>query len=299
MNGERILVVMSAYNEEDFIVPNIRHLYPYVDKIAISTTNHITGKNPTDSTNYKLSEFMCVHDNEEKVLYRCPEGIHESNDYDGREGQIKTELMNAMEPEPGDWIWVVDADEFYPKRQLEMLRSRYILNHEGIKKNPKALCLMVTSMVFAYGFNHFYFARHGRIFKYSEGAYFNRVNHFTMSNGTPIYSNEYGWDFSPAYLYMMHMRYVRKNLDRLRNRYIYRQDAAGQKKLEWFDNVFMIYPKDKEKALNWNKEYRGVEGFDGALSGDLKIVVNDEIPEELLKDIEHYQLFNELKYGGN
>jgi hypothetical protein len=286
MNGERVLVVMSAYNEEDFIVPNIRHLYPYVDKIAVSTTNHITGKDSDDLTQSNLADFISISDKEEKILWRNPgvEGIRiKRDDYDGREGQIKTQLMNKMEPESGDWIWVVDADEFYPKRQLEMLRSRYILGHKAIQNN-RVHCLMVSAMVFAYDFNHFYFARHGRFFKYSEGSYFNRVNHYTWANGTPVYGDEYGWDMPPTYLYMMHMRYVRKNIDRLRNRYIYRQDAAGQKKLGWFDNVFMVYPKDKKKALNWNKEHRGVEGFDGNLSGDLKYIINPDIPEELSKE---------------
>jgi len=298
MNEMRVLVVMSAYNEEDFLIPNIRHLYPYVDKIAVSTTNHITGNGCTDSTEIQLEKFKKEEDTENKIYIRT----HSSNSntsipYDVTEGRVKTQLMNMMEPRSGDWIWIVDADEFYPKRQLEMIRSRYILGRKDIQNN-RFHCLMVSAMVFAYGFNHFYFARHGRFFRYSRNSYFNRVNHFTWANGTHIYGDEYGKDLPPAHLYMMHMRYVRKDINRIRNRYIYRQDTAGQRKLDWFDNVFMIYPTNEKKALKYNKEHFGVDGFDGKLSGDLKTVIEPDIPKELTKDIEQYAIWNKLKYGG-
>ena len=44
----RVLVVMATHNEVDFIDKNLRTLLPYVDKIAVSTTNHLTGYNSTD-----------------------------------------------------------------------------------------------------------------------------------------------------------------------------------------------------------------------------------------------------------
>ena len=66
----RVLVVMSAYNEEDFLVPNIRTLYPYVDRIAVSTTNHITGKESDDETWSRLQRFNIENDLEDKLFIR-------------------------------------------------------------------------------------------------------------------------------------------------------------------------------------------------------------------------------------
>ena len=82
-----------------------------------------------------------------------------------------------MEPEDGDWIWVVDADEFYSERHLELLRSRYVLNHQALNKFNHH-CVMMQSMVFAYNCHRFYWSRHGRIFRYKKGSYFSKVNHF-------------------------------------------------------------------------------------------------------------------------
>ncbi len=290
----RILVVMSAYNEQDFIVKNISTLYNYVDKIAVSTTNYITGENSTDKTYALVSEFKHNKDPNNKILIRDSNlGDTALAVYDYIEGYIKTELMNMMEPEDGDWIWVVDADEFYSEHHLEMLRSRYILGHEAL--NYDKHCIQVPAMVFAYNVNRFYWARHGRFFRYKKGSYFSSVNHFTWPNGETVYSNKYNWDLSPMYMYMFHCRYIRGTVKRLRDRYVYRQDEAGTRKLKWFDEVFMQYPKDQEKALDANEKLCGKRSFDSVISGDLKFIIDPLYPKELIKlDL---NLWGEIKNG--
>lgn len=279
----RILVIMSAYNEVDFLVKNIQTLYPYVDSIAVSMTNHITGELSDDGTVESLIDF---NDKDFKIKIRqrgnLDEYFNRNIHYDIMEGAIKTELMNMLEPEDGDWIWVIDADEFYSEFSLERLRSRYLLNHDALNYNKH--CLMVSAMVFAYDTHHFYYSRHGRLFRYKKGSYFKSVNHYTLANGEPIYGDKYGWDISPMYMVMYHMRYVRENLDRLRNRYVYRQDKAGRSKLVWFDEVFMKYPSNSELALQKNKYLFGADGFDGMLSGDLKYI-NDPLMPKILKEL--------------
>jgi len=289
----RVLVVMSSYNEEDFIDKNISSLYKYVDKIAVSTTNHITGEDSTDRTLELLSEYRKT-DQLAKVLVRKRTGAEDMyNSYDLTEGFIKTELMNMMEPENGDWIWVVDADEFYSEHHLEMLRSRYILNHEALQYDKH--CIQVQAMVYAYNFGHFYWARHGRFFRYKKGSYFSSVNHFTWPNGETVYSNKYNWDLSPMYMYMSHCRYIRGTVKRLRDRYIYRQDEAGKRKLKWFDEVFMQYPKNKEKALDANEKICGKRSFDSAMSGDLKYIMDPLLPKELYNCRYELNLWGEIE----
>ena len=150
-------------------------------------------------------------------------------------------------------------------------------------------------MCFAYNHNWFYFSRHGRLFRYKKGSYFSRVNHFTWPDGTRIYGDEYGWDIPPAYMYMWHMRYVRGSLNRLRDRYIYRKDAAGERKLQWFYNVFAVYPNTPQIAYSNNKKLFGVDGFDGQNSGYLKYIEDPEVPKQIARM--NLDIFDELKRG--
>jgi len=291
----RILVVMAAFNEVDYIDKNLRTLLPYVDKIAVSTTNHLTGYNSTDGTEEKLHYFIDSEDKEHKIIYRNPKESENyssaSSIYDRNEGILKTNLMNMMEPEEGDWIWIVDADEFYSEWQLERLRSRYLLEHQALQYNKH--CLMVSAMVFAYNINNFYFSRHGRFFRYKKNSYFSSVNHFTWEGGEPVYGDKYGWDIPPSYLNMYHMRYVRSTIDRLRNRYIYRQDKAGMRKLKWFDEVYMHYPINHIEAMKRNEELCGARVFDSALGGKLRSIIDPHLPNEL-KDLD-IDLWKEIR----
>ena len=66
----RVLVVMAVYNEEDYIAHNIRNLYPYVDKIAVSTTKHRTGEDSTDNSRQLVENFIKDEDTDNKVILR-------------------------------------------------------------------------------------------------------------------------------------------------------------------------------------------------------------------------------------
>jgi len=293
----RILAVMNAYDEKDFIIRNLSSIYDYVDGIAITCVNHKTGAPCTNGTPDLIIQFMNEHDKEQKIKFISPFLIDEmklTNSYDRNQGLIKTILMDSLSPEDDDWIWIVEADEFYTKSALERLRSRYILEHKALNNDKHFLC--VNAMIFVYNLNFFTFAYHGRFFRYKKGSYFSTTNNFFHPTGT-VYDDKFRWDIPSQYMVMYHLKFVRGSIRRLRSRYLYRHDKRGDDKVQWFDQVFMEYPRNKELALKINKETFGIDGFISSLQGDLRYMQNDPNMPEALKDldIDLWRMINESR----
>jgi len=261
----KVHVIYNAYNEVDLVDRSLKTIYPYVDSIAIADVMHSDGKTVSDDgTHEKIMQFMKEHkDGNTKLFYREPKELN--SDYKRNQGIIKAQLMDMCKPSEGDWIWIVEADEFYHEDSLKQLKSRYILNHQALKHDRR--WISVTMLNFAYDLHHCFFGWSGRFFRYKNGSGFEVCNKF-MWGSEIIYNDKYRWELPPQYMVCYHLKYV-KPIDRLRQRYQFPKNPAVVGKMEWFNNVYVRYLKDPEAAYRYNKEKLGNDGFDTGMSGKL------------------------------
>jgi len=193
----RIHAIFNGFNEKEFAKKCLEHVEPYVDSIAISETSQKDGITlSNDGTHEDIMDF--IEENKNKLVaihYREPTKINVSTSseaFDRNEGQIKTELMNMCNPDPGDWIYVLEADEFASLKMLKDFKSRYVLGHQILKKQD-IRWIVVPQMEFIYRSGYFKYSWSGRLFKYGKGAHFQRCNKFFVGN-TQIYDDSYRWD---------------------------------------------------------------------------------------------------------
>ena len=274
----RIHVLYNAYNEVDLVERSLNTIYPYVDSIAIADVMHSDGFTlSTDGTHEKITSFLARNKNgKTKLLYRKPKKLNYG--YKRNQGIIKTELMSLCNPKEGDWVWVVEADEFYHEDSLKQLRSRYILNHQALQYNKRWIA--VTMLNFAYDLHHCFFGWSGRFFRYKANASFEICNKFMWGNEI-VYNDMYRWDLPVQYMFCYHLKYV-KPIDRLAQRYNFPNNSDLNSKKEWFNNVFKKWPENKEEAYTYNKNILGNNGFDTGMSG--KLFEYGDIYPKYLKD---------------
>lgn len=261
----KIHVVYNAYNEVDLVERSLKTVYPYVDSIAIADVMHSDGKTVTsDGTHEKIIEFMKERkDGKTNLFYREPKAL--SSDYKTNQGQIKTQLMNMCSPQDGDWIWVIEADEFYDERSLTQLRSRYILNHQALRNDKRWISVVMLN--FAYDLHHCFFGWSGRFFRYKSGSKFTICNKFAWGNQV-IYNDKYRFEMPAQYIVCYHLKYV-KPMDRLRQRYQFPKNPSVAGKMNWFNNVYAKYLDNPEAAIKYNRDVLGNDGFDTGMAGEL------------------------------
>lgn len=261
----KIHVVYNAYNEVALVERSLKTIYPYVDSIAIADVMHSDGKTVSnDGTHEKIMSFINDRSGgDTKLYYRQPKELNHG--YKRNQGIIKAELMNFCDPQDGDWIWIVEADEFYDERSLKQLRSRYILNHQALKHDKR--WISVTFLNFAHDLHHAFFGWSARFFRYKHGASFEICNKFMWGNQL-VYDDRYRFEMPPQYMVCYHLKYV-KPVDRLRQRYLFPNNPSVSSKIKWFDNVYMKWLDDKEVAYKYNREVLGNDGFDTGMSGEL------------------------------
>lgn len=275
----KVHVIYNAYNEIDLVERSLKTIYPYVDSIAISDVIHSDGKTVSnDGTHEKIMNFIKDCKNGKTALfYREPKMLN--NDYKRNQGIIKSELMDLCNPKEGDWIWIVEADEFYDERSLKYLKSRYILNHQALKYDKR--WISVTMLNFAYDLHHCFFGWSGRFFRYKNNSSFEICNKFRWGNKI-IYNDEYRWHIPDQYMVCYHLKYV-KPIERLKQRYQFPKNPAASNKLKWFENVYMKWKKDSEAAYKYNTEVLGNDGFDTGTSG--KLFKYDGVYPKYLEDM--------------
>lgn len=259
----KIHVVYNAFDEVDLVDRSLKTVYPYVDSVAIADVMHSDGKTvSTDGTHEKIVDFMKEHkDGKTRLYYRKPKEL--TGSYKRNQGIIKTELMDMCSPKDGDWIWIVEADEFYDEFGLSNLRTA-VCGHPALQYDKR--WLTVPMINFVYDLHHAFFAWSGRFFRYKQGADFELCNKFRW-NGQLVYNDKYRWEIPSQYMVCYHLKYV-KPIDRLRQRYMFPKNPAAQAKRDWFENVYMKYPEDPEAAYAYNRK-KGNTGFDTGKVGRL------------------------------
>lgn len=270
----RIIGLVNAFNEEQLVGRCLRNIYPYVDRIVISCTDWPTGKRiPEDGTLDVINDFLSNTDKSNKC-YLLESQVLQSQNPRINEGTLKTRMMKAAKPEEGDWIWIVEADEFYLAHQLKGLKGRLLLGHKSVSEHNRHW-LTVSSCEFAYNTFWCHYGYHGRFFRYRPGSKFTISNHFHWPN-EEISQDKHRWHIPICHLQMFHMKYV-KPLERIKNRSILNTNPEGDEGYaNWFNNTFKVWPRNPIRA------HRNNPGGGWVKSSGLQLFkYKGQIPEEL------------------
>jgi len=244
----RVIALINAYNEVDLVGRCINNIYLDVDKLIITDVDWPTGKKiATDGTHEKLMEFV-GSSTYGKLKYIQPQFNNTGNPR-VNEAIIKTQLMNAADPQDGDWIWIVEADEFYLASQLKGLKERLLLGHKSISEHNKHW-LTISALTFAYNLHWAYYGYHGRFFRYKKGSKFTLSNHFSWPSGE-ISTDANRWHIPICHLCQFHLKFV-KPLYRLSQRWTLNSGPDDSGYGNWFENTFKIWPVNSSKACRNN-----------------------------------------------
>ncbi len=268
----KIIALINAFNEAHLVGRCIKNIYPYVDKIIVSDTDWPSGTKVSDDGTHEIIMRKC--DENHDIQY-CPSApTNHSNPRIG-EAIIKTTMMDLADPKDGDWIWIVEADEFYLKHQLIGLRDRLLLGHRAVRDYNKHW-LTVSSLVFAYNMSYCHYGYNGRFFRYKKGSKFTLSNHFHWPNGE-ISTDAHRWHIPIAHLCNFHLKYV-KPLDRIKSRSgLNTNPEHDEGYINWYENTFKIWPNNPSLALSNNPPLHGwVKG-----QGTTLFRYDGEIPHEL------------------
>jgi len=281
----RVIALINAYNEVTYLERCVRNISSYVDDIVISCTDWPTGLKSSDDGTYEVAIELTK--NHTKVKYYIPgDGLASSNPRIN-EAELKTRMMNHADPKDGDWIWIVEADEFYLAHQLQGLKGRLLLGHKAITEHNKHW-VTISALTFAY--NHFwaYYGYHGRFFRYKKGSKFTLSNHFSWPSGE-ISTDAHRWHIPICHLCQFHMKFV-KPLNRIRNRCILNtnpKDDEGYR--NWYEKTFKVWPSNPNTAYRNNPPLHGwSKGI-----GTKLFKYDGEFPKEL-NNLE-LDLYQELK----
>jgi len=161
---EPVLVkCLAVHNEADWVEANLRNNYDEFDIIRV-VEGAVVGRpgstNDGHSTDETLSIIRAFPDPQNKIeLYTG------SRHFKSLEEQKQTFLDYAN---PGEWLFIVDCDEFYHEGEVERVR-------QAIKKRPDATEIIPTFIHFYRDIRHLkapepeWQPQHQRIIKYQPG----------------------------------------------------------------------------------------------------------------------------------
>lgn len=181
-------VLMTVYNEADFIEYAIQSCLPYVDHLVIvegayqETIKLGASPRSTDKTKEIIQSF-----NDSKIHFI--EANEQSDTQQRNLGLAKIKELN-----PNGWMLIIDGDEVYDHAALKMVRTC-----ASTMNKQKKLAAYFKSLTFVNDLRHYAEQEFPRLFKITPGLKFVNDN-FTVWEDLGI-----SW-FSP---YVMRIPYVR------------------------------------------------------------------------------------------
>lgn len=246
-NPVKLVQCVQAHNEEEFITFTLRSIYKNVDKILIAEgavknrPKSTEDGHSTDRTIELIEEFIDKEDVDKKVTF-----IKINRHWRDLE-EIKQTFLDFVDP--GDWIIINDADEFYRPEDIDRLRLL-------IDRYPHATEFTSCFLHFYRDFQHVavpgpeWNPQHQRIIKCMSGMKYNSHPVATDQFGQCTYFSSHYQPrrFVPAEpILIFHYGYARQNMDdvmREKQAYYEKELVAhggankkfDRKVSDWFEN---------------------------------------------------------------
>lgn len=199
----KLSVLMTVYNEADFVEYAIRACLPHVDDLVIVEGAYqetiALGASPrsTDGTIKKVKDLTVVRpDSSEDHLKNAMKIVRyiEANEQTDKD-QRNIGLKEIKKRNPDGWVLIIDGDEVYDKNAFSMIK---VAMHNMDKSNK--LAAYFRSLTFVNDMEHFAEQDFPRLFKITPECKFIDDNFMTWPDKST------GW-FSPAIIKIPYIRY--------------------------------------------------------------------------------------------
>lgn len=292
----KISVILIALNEQEFIKPCIRAIYPFVDRIRIQTNYDRSWKGELVEPDQTVKRIIDVPDPAGKIslhLFRVPDEAiarnwlmrsdgyrlnHRHNSTTSRREDIQNFCSTP------DYFWIVDADEIYDPdtvpRILDYLQSKRprILKIRGITYFKSWNYRIVPSD----GFFQPGFIRQGVLFRENRNLLYPPWFRFFMNKYWRInLEPSQGVVYLPEEVAVFHHgAYVGDDLRMYKK--IFFHVHLDSKRAEWFEKVWKRWtPAARAFHPLYPEEFQGVEHVPTCeLPG---IIKDEEWPEGYLE----------------
>lgn len=271
----RIVGVMPVYEEADWIEYAVEGIIDFVDELIITEGYtgapwHFWANRSSDGTLEILEKLKKRYD-KIKVL-KSPWHLTKER---GKAWSYNRMVRASMYNEPDNWIFVVDADEFYTNEQLGKIRAT-------LEETDKDL-ISVHARMFVYNFRCFIPVLHARLIRITKGMIFKPSQNPHYKNGNSYSKRPEETDTVLENDPMFHYSFVKPPIRM--NKRLEMEVQGGRRSpavLRWFEDVFMKWSEqDADDIYKKNKTITGNSGILFAGPSERIQIYNGRHPEVL------------------
>ncbi len=285
---KKIIGLICAWGVEDWITPCLKQAEQFCDEIFLCVSSHSSDLDKFEDRTLEIAKnFKSV-----KIINNQQKNYHSN---------IKAEILNKMLSKSenfkvGNWIWILDADEFYLNQTYKKVKD--IINDNHYEK------IEFEAKFFIYDMISYIKSRHGRLYKIKPinlipFKYFRFrptqqwAPRFTQNLKTIKLDGE-----NEMFHYSM-LTNPEMRLKQWENEY---NDDIQNNKLNWFKNIFLkLEKKDQLFWINENYKLNKIKNsiwlnndFTGKVNGEMFDYNGkhpDPIEETNLKKITDFRKF--------
>lgn len=231
---EKIIGLMTVHNAEKFVGRAIDQAVEICDEVLVAVGPHHSALEGPDNKNARKA--IDKYGDAIKAIAPC---LSETDAVTGKCDTLNAMLQQSSCFDIGNYLWILDVDEFYDDAILEEIMDAIANGEEMID---------MSSKYFLINMQHYVKTKHRRIFKINEKSYFTPTQHW---HGR----------VSSTYLTQNDMFHYSGLLDWRQKLKYWRCEYAGndqQRKIDWLEKVYLRYDLDNEtKSLDRAEEIMG------------------------------------------
>jgi hypothetical protein len=239
---------MSVWNSALWLPNSIRGIYPYFDFILITESCWVkgdwAGDTSPDGTAAIIEKFMREEDPDDKIRFHKAGMVNSQPE--GRNSGL------YLIPRCVDYVYMVDSDEAYFEKDLEMLR--FFLDRVDPKRYDT---LKVPAKNFYFDGTYYRNEEFTRGYLWFPEQRFYAVGSMIGRSGNPAF------DLSKLKIEMMHYSYVSKEWTKLKA--CIGEDVSRERYETWWNTVYSKFNGDLEKLYASNEGGPHVFGGGGPL----------------------------------
>lgn len=235
----KIIGLITGWGCEDFIIPSIEQAIEYCDEVLVCIAPHTEEmKEFEDKTSSMIAGYK--FNRKVKIIYHSEVSTH---------AQAKATILNKMLSSAdnfvvGNWLWILDIDEFYFKEDVENIKV--LLPVSG-----KVDQFGVEEKYFMFNMQHYLTGTHNRLFR------INNLNNMFFPtqrwSGTKVSAILYAPEVEMYHYGMLTNPHAK--IAFWRTEY---PDKIQTRKTLWLDKIYRNYDlNDEDYWVNKNYELTG------------------------------------------
>jgi len=220
----KIIGLLKAWGAEDWIRPAIKQALEYCDEVIVAIGAYTPQLGEFEDDTYNI----CKEYRDIKLLkYEVSKQYVCQAVADAHNNMLKHSELH----EQGNWLWILDVDEFYPGSAYEEIKT--------IIESNKYDFIRVEEKFFFINMQHYLEASHGRLIRVEDTKdFFVSVNDWSRKPKTPYLLSRRTGMFHYSMLADTRIHRVRWETEY--------PGTAQPHKVKWLDKIYPNYEFEKE-----------------------------------------------------